>query len=73
MSTKKERKLSAAEQRRKEKFLEKCSTMETEGYRMENLSFSVLQINLLSVFIALPVNFLFVFLYFLFNELPIIL
>lgn len=66
--SKKERKLSAAEQRRKEKFLEKCSLMEAEGYRMENLSFSVLQINLLSVFIALPVNFLFMFSYFLFND-----
>lgn len=38
MSDKKERKLTKREQRRKEKFIEKCQLMEEDGYKTENLT-----------------------------------
>ena len=68
MSDKKERKLTKREQRRKEIFIEKCRSMEEEGYKTENLFFSILQANIVGLLITLPINFLFLAVYYLFND-----
>ncbi len=68
MSDKKERKLTKREQRRKEIFIEKCRSMEEEGYKTENLFFSILLVNILGLLVILPINFLFLAVYYLFND-----
>ena len=68
MSDKKERKLTKREQRRKEKFIEKCHLMEKDGYKVENLFFSILLVNILGILVILPINFLFLAVYYLFND-----
>ena len=68
MSDKKERKLTKREQRRKEIFIEKCRSMEEEGYKTENLFFSILQANFVGLLITLPINFLFLAVHYLFND-----
>lgn len=68
MSDKKERKLTKREQRRKEIFIEKCRSMEEEGYKVENLFFSILLVNILGLLVILPINFLFLAVYYLFND-----
>jgi hypothetical protein len=68
MSDKKERKLTKREQRRKEIFIEKCCSMEEEGYKTENLFFSILQANFVGLLITLPINFLFLAVHYLFND-----
>ena len=68
MSDKKERKLTKREQRRKEIFIEKCRSMEEEGYKTETLFFSILLVNILGLLVILPINFLFLAVYYLFND-----
>lgn len=68
MSDKKERKLTKREQRRKEKFIEKCHLMEKDGYKVENLFFSILLVNILGLLVILPINFLFLAVHYLFND-----
>ena len=68
MSDKKERKLTKREQRRKEIFIEKCRSMEEKGYKTENLFFSILLVNILGLLVILPINFLFLAVYYLFND-----
>lgn len=51
---KKERKLTAAEQKRKEMFLEKKATLEAEGFVARDLTISMGYANMMAVVLALP-------------------
>lgn len=63
MSSEKERKLSAAEQHRKEKFDALCVKMEQDGYKAEWIGFSELATVFLGALFALPLNAFFSYFY----------
>ena len=52
---KKERKLTAAEQKRKEMFLEKKAALEAEGFEAHDLTISAVYANVMAVVLALPI------------------
>lgn len=52
---KKERKLTAAEQMRKEMFLEKKAALEAEGFEAHDLTISAVYANVMAVVLALPI------------------
>lgn len=57
---KEERKLTAAEQRRKERFDELKAKMEADGYTAQDLTISALRANIMAVFVMLPFLVLFI-------------
>lgn len=52
---KKERKLTAAERKRKEMFLEKKAALEAEGFEAHDLTISAVYANVMAVVMALPI------------------
>ena len=52
---KKERKLTAAEQKRKEMFLEKKAALEAEGFEAHDLTISAVYANVMALVLALPI------------------
>lgn len=52
---KQERKLTAAEQKRKEMFLEKKAALEMEGFEARDLTISALYANVMAVVLAFPI------------------
>lgn len=52
--TKNERKLTPAEQKRKEQFALVCEEMERQGYRKTDLTIGVVKANLLALIVMLP-------------------
>ena len=52
---KQERKLTAAEQKRKEMFLEKKAALEAEGFEAHDLTISAVYANVMAVVMALPI------------------
>ena len=65
---KRERKLTAAEQRRKEKFEALKAHLETEGYTARLLTMGALQANFLAIVVMLPFIALFIGWYFWVNQ-----
>lgn len=63
-----ERKLTAAEQRRKEHFEELKAGLERDGYTARNLTISVVRANVLAIVLMLPFVILFLFWYVCVND-----
>ena len=64
---KEERKLTPAEQKRREQFQTICEEMEQNGYEKQDLTIGVLQANIIALVITLPFVVFFVWLYLIVN------
>ena len=62
-----ERRLTEAEERRKRRFEEKCDEMYREGYEKHNLFFSIIGANIYGPLLALSLNLLFLYIYYVIN------
>ncbi len=70
MMAQRERKLTEKELKRKENFEKLCSEMEQNGYKVQDLTFSVLKANLAAIFIMLPFIALIAWLYYNVSPIP---
>lgn len=66
----KERNLSEKERKRKENFEKLCFEMEQSGYKVQDLTFSVLKANFAACIIMLPLIALIAWLYYTVNPIP---
>ena len=62
------RKLSFAEEKRKERFEKTCEEMKKAGYEKHDLTVSILQANIIAIIIMLPFVMFFGYLYFRVNS-----